>query len=1847
MDGDGAEPVEDGQALVTAQVIDGLNNGSVVASDVGPTIPGVTAAKARAYLLALARAVLRGALQVDRFAVGLEAAGVAALTGEALAAGEGVSAVLVELVWVLWVDTEGPEHSKERARLVELCRDLYLQQRLMSKHLLMETMDSDTLAAIGCVPHDEIWRRKEVKENTRANLTQRKFNLMREESEGFAKLFTALNRFGAEALSEHRTEVLAHELEQLVGCFELDPNRVLDFVLGAAVAVTSAGPLLALLPLFSLDARTHVLGFRFQAHTFEGAPPTPPALYRVAAAAVQAEQVGLEALAGHLAPADEALSVAVQKGADALDAVVGRLGQENLNQASDAQEAPALRTGLAAARLELDARPLQALANEPAACNNQRLGLALGLLTVGNWPAAERLLRGLVEAGMQPAAVPEVARALCADVSSRLAARVAVLYPDGPRGRSLLDRRGVASRVPAPPLGEPELSMLRLLGLHVHHDTLLVTRLARVLRHMHAYAVARAPGDAQAAAAHAQVEELMELSVLPALALTPANPALAGEVWALLKVLPYTARWRLYSRLKVGSASRVERGGWARQPRGRQPLLEAAARLAGSETRRVLRRVRVVEDRRERRREVALARFLAKVAASNSLAVFDTILAHVEAYPNQEGPILEALMYMSTMSFDVMMFVIVERLSLKSRAKIKSDGIHIADWLQWLATFMAYACKRFAKLDMHPLCRYLVNQLKAHQSFDLVVLQELLSITTGVPPVLLLNEDQIESLAGYRTLRQLALDYDVPDRDNRRSSQRLAAALLQGDPSDSVALSLLIVMAQQRRRITRSGQSPEELKLIADLYDRCEIVLIQYTEFLADTLSAADYAALLPPLPDLVLGFGVDPEVAFRAYRPLLQEALLKEADSAKAGAGNGAGAAAAAGQAEAEEGELEEGEAMEEGEAAPSAPEPAEQDGVMVPVPAIAAAAAPADRAAEPANGAAAANGAGAGRNLPWGELLTAARRVLPEAAWKSLTPDFYLLFWTLSYNDIHVPLAQYEAKERAVAQELVQKEAQARRMDSDIGQLRAGVGILVVDPNTGMAMEAGRLQDDLRDLTRELVYLRELPRRLVEEKRAQQAHVARVRMALERGKGAWFLQGAPVAELVQHCVLPRLLLSPGDARFTACLLLLVHDLGAPYFSTLLCLDHVLKSMMNVMACCTEREAEHLGTFMLELLRKVETWRSDESAYEEASQRPGFAEDSKQPDSNRVTLPVFKELCWKWERRLGHITTTCLGSTDGFTVRNVLLFLVKVVKVFPRTHGVATGLQRAAALVRDAERQRQNLKMVAAQYFNKLGREMAAPGRMLTVLEYSGVPAGNRGARRIARAGSGQVLSLNTGSTVPSGADAGLSSGAAAAAAAAAPSPAENGPVANRAAASPVEAGQRGSADGGQPAARRRGASDAPAADGGERQDPVEPPARRGVLRADAAPYVPPGGREARARALEERPAKRARSEPEPGEAVERDASAEAPRARAERTPADAPSRNGHAPARATRPPPAPSDGRRSRAGAASALDSAPERPDREAGARSTRERPPAAPEPMRNSGRATPRSRDGTGSRPPSRDGASKAADPKGSEPKGTDLKASDPKGGDLQAARAAREVEAMRIAALAANRGEGGRGAPAGAPAAQETEPAPRGEAAARGAIDKDAARRRLEAQLKKEEAAAAAAAAERPSRAHTAIAWKAKAAEDARGGLAEAPRTRGGPDERRLRDEGSRDGGSLDRTPHREERDMRRSGDRAPAARDPPLLRVLPAAELSHLQKRFTSNMAEGGDGASLDGGTPRSSRGDKAEKRGKEKKEKRKKEKERKKEKRGASEAVGDGDAEDPVSPKSGRSGKHKSHKRKK
>jgi hypothetical protein len=71
-----------------------------------------------------------------------------------------------------------------------------------------------------------------------------------------------------------------------------------------------------------------------------------------------------------------------------------------------------------------------------------------------------------------------------------------------------------------------------------------------------------------------------------------------------------------------------------------------------------------------------------------------------------------------------------DRLASSGRVKLKNDGVNISDWLQNLATFTGHVCRRYSGMEINAIAQYLVNQLKNRESYDLLVLKELVSIMT-------------------------------------------------------------------------------------------------------------------------------------------------------------------------------------------------------------------------------------------------------------------------------------------------------------------------------------------------------------------------------------------------------------------------------------------------------------------------------------------------------------------------------------------------------------------------------------------------------------------------------------------------------------------------------------------------------------------------------------------------------------------------------------------------------------------------------------------------------------------------------------------------------------------------------------------------------------------------------------------------------------------------------------------------------------------------------------------------------------------------------------------------------------
>jgi THO complex subunit 2 len=117
---------------------------------------------------------------------------------------------------------------------------ILINTNIVSTELAIELVDRNILQDTAIISNSQILATRSVRINTGLLYKQQKFNLLREENEGYAKLSHEFNV----ALSElpksgfidasdiaSKSDELLTVVNALIGYFELDPNRILDNVL--------------------------------------------------------------------------------------------------------------------------------------------------------------------------------------------------------------------------------------------------------------------------------------------------------------------------------------------------------------------------------------------------------------------------------------------------------------------------------------------------------------------------------------------------------------------------------------------------------------------------------------------------------------------------------------------------------------------------------------------------------------------------------------------------------------------------------------------------------------------------------------------------------------------------------------------------------------------------------------------------------------------------------------------------------------------------------------------------------------------------------------------------------------------------------------------------------------------------------------------------------------------------------------------------------------------------------------------------------------------------------------------------------------------------------------------------------------------------------------------------------------------------------------------------------------------------------------------------------------------------------------------------------------------------------
>ncbi|XP_042385261.1 THO complex subunit 2-like isoform X1 [Zingiber officinale] len=913
------------------------------------------------FLYELCCAVVRGDLPTPKCKAALDS--VVFVEEQQL---EDMSSVLADTIAHMGQDITMP--GENRARLIKLTKWL-VDSSLVPSRLLQERCEEDFLweSDLSKIKGPDL-KMKEVRVNTRLLYQQTKFNLLREESEGYAKLVTLLCQGVLEGMSANNSTVTISTIKSLIGHFDLDPNRVFDIVLECFELYPDNHTFYDLIPIFPKSHAAQILGFKFQYYQrLEVNSPAPPGLFRLTALLVKAEFIDLDSICSHLLPKDdEAFELYDGFVARRLDEV-NKIGKINLaatgkDLMDDEKQDVAIDLF---ASLDMESEAIKE--RVPEVGNNQKLGLLIGFLSVDDWYHAQILLDRLSR--LNPVEHIDICDGLFRLIKKTMSRAYDLISQTSFRSlgslsypcSDSLDATVVASKLNIyDDLPQEFFQMIAAVGPYLYRDTILLQKVCILLR---AYYVSAQDisstvscadlNDAKnrdprfrAKEARHRVEEALGTCLLPSLQMVPANPAVGQEIWNILSMLPYEARYRLY-------------GEWEKEDE-QNPILLAARQLAKLDTRRILKRL-AKENLKQ------LSRMVAKLAHSNPMTVLRTIVQQIEAYKDMITPVVDAFKYLTQLEYDMLEYVVIERLVYGGRSKLKDDGLNLSDWLQSLASFWGHLCKKYPSMELRGLFQYLVNQLKKGTGIELVLLQELIQQMANMQYTENMTEEQLDAMSGSETLRYQATLFGMTKNNKvlSKSTNRLRDALLPKE-EPKLAIPLLVLIAHHRSMVVMNADA-SYIKMVSEQFDRCHGTLLQYVDFLCNALAPAAYAQLIPSLDELVQKYHLDPEVAFLVYRPVMR--LFKRM--------HGSDSCWPLDTIDHSNNETEENEVE---------PSNSSNDVVL--------------------------DLGSPWRPIMWSDLLATVQSMLPSKAWNSLSPDLYATFWGLTLYDLHVPRNRYEAE-------------------------------------------------------------------------------------------------------------------------------------------------------------------------------------------------------------------------------------------------------------------------------------------------------------------------------------------------------------------------------------------------------------------------------------------------------------------------------------------------------------------------------------------------------------------------------------------------------------------------------------------------------------------------------------------------------------------------------------------------------------------------------------------------------------------------------------------------------------------
>ena len=719
-----------------------------------------------------------------------------------------LDAYLIDTLWIIGFNMNNQvsnqninEHDRIKAENYKNLINLFLNEKMINKIELIEKLEEPTLNQIGLIDSKD-FKNKFTRINTKS-YEQTKFNLLREESEGYSELITFLfdiNELTIK-LEQKEIETILNKLIKIIGYFNLDSYRVLDI----AIEVFKYSPFninyIKIFDILNKKILLPIFDFKFSENPFD------KKLMIIAAQLIHFNFISLDSFLPHINPPLSTLqSNFVKKYQTMHDYIETALNEEikfEINSYIDSN-----LSLNKSANYFCDFHYIISKAINWEGNQNKKNGegiiksedkinqiyLLLECFVVikdkNNFLKIYNLIKDFYDPFENIGVIYELCELIKWMIKPLSSQNNNIDKIEGNNYNEFTQCYNFNEFVQKIP------EILNILNIGLSKDQILFQKLIMILNKN----ISEVKNNFEL------FEKLFTDIIFPSLSLMDPCPSLLNSLWNFLSNFDYITRYTLYEK-------------WLTISYKVHPYLIIKSIVVWKEIQKWQKGLSQENARKH-------GRILQIISNSNPLIVFDSIIRIIILYENQITTIINTLTFCSYLSYDVITFTICKLLQEK-RSNIDQENIGIDKTFQNFSLFISLFFKKYYNSELNGIINYIIDKFNTCPSdMDIFILREMISNMCGIFTQEELNENQISiETGGYK----LYLKYKNSDKD-LKSFKKPTMALMKIIKSNNNLINLFLLLNIQKRKILYSQKI--KFQLMSFIYDQIYLINLQFQKLL-------------------------------------------------------------------------------------------------------------------------------------------------------------------------------------------------------------------------------------------------------------------------------------------------------------------------------------------------------------------------------------------------------------------------------------------------------------------------------------------------------------------------------------------------------------------------------------------------------------------------------------------------------------------------------------------------------------------------------------------------------------------------------------------------------------------------------------------------------------------------------------------------------------------------------------------------------------------------------------------------------------------------------------------------------